>query len=125
VNIRVKITPADSILIVSLFAISVIWFAALLISAERGGVVDIHNARGLYKELSLNENIAVSVPGPLGDSVVQIEDGTVVMLSSPCPNKVCIHTGKIKYSGESIICIPNKVFVLIRAEKADFDAVTY
>jgi hypothetical protein len=125
VNIRVKITPGDIILIVSLFAISIIWFAALLISAERGGVVDIHNARGFYKELSLNENISVSVPGPLGDSVVQIEDGTVVMLSSPCPNKVCIHTGKIKYSGESIICIPNKVFVLIRAEKTDFDAVTY
>ncbi|MBN2298973.1 MAG: NusG domain II-containing protein [Deltaproteobacteria bacterium] len=122
---RVKITAADIILIVSLLAISGVWFVMVFISGEPGAVVEVHNAQGLFKVLRLDNDTRISVPGPLGESILRIEDKEVFMEASPCQGKVCIHTGKIKSAGESIVCIPNRVYMFIRSEKDKVDAVTY
>ena len=122
---KVKITAADIILIVSLLAISGVWFVMVFMRGEPGTFVEVHNAQGLYQVLRLDHDARISVPGPLGESILKIEDKEVFMESSPCPGKVCIHTGKIKSAGESIVCIPNKVYMFIRSEKDEVDSVTY
>ncbi len=122
---KVKITPADSILVVFLLALSAVWFILVFIGGRPGDVVEIHNEQGVYEVLSLDADTRISVAGPLGESVLRIEGGEVFMESSPCPAKVCIHTGKIKSAGESIVCIPNRVYVVIRSETDEVDAVTY
>jgi hypothetical protein len=122
---RVKITLADVILIISALAISGIWFFSMFVRAEPGAIVEIHDSTGLYQVIGLDENATISVPGPLGDSVIKIAGGGVVMLSSPCPDKVCINTGEIRYAGEGIVCIPNKVYAVIQNGKSQPDAITY
>jgi hypothetical protein len=122
---RVKITLADIILIISALVISGIWFFSMFVQAEPGAVVEIHNSTGLYQVIGLDEDATISVPGPLGDSVLRIKGGKVSMVSSPCPTKVCINTGEIRYAGEGIVCIPNKVYAVIRGGKREPDAITY
>lgn len=122
---RVKITLADVILIIAALAVSGIWFFSMFVRAEPGAVVEIHDSAGLYQIIGLDEDATISVPGPLGDSVIKISGGGVVMFSSPCPNKVCISIGEIRYAGESIVCIPNKVYAVIRDGKTQPDAITY
>ncbi|HHO75110.1 MAG TPA: NusG domain II-containing protein [Deltaproteobacteria bacterium] len=122
---RIKITPADIILILSLLAMAVLWFVMVFLNGEPGAFVEVHNEQGPYKVYRLDHDLVISVPGPVGESIVKIQSNEVYMESSPCPNKVCIHTGKIKYAGESIVCIPNKVYIFIRAGKDEVDAVTY
>ena len=122
---RVNITFWDIVLIVCLLAVSGIWLVFILIYAQPGVVAEIHNKEGLFREISLDEDATITVPGPLGNSVVKIEDGSVFMLSSPCPGKVCMNFGKISHAGESIVCVPNQVYIVIRNGKKKADAISY
>ena len=124
---RVKITAADMVLIITLCVLSGMFFISHVFLSDQGCVVRIYNTDGLYMERDLLEDASVAVPGPLGNSVVMIESGDVFMKSSPCPNKICIHAGKIHRADDSIACIPNKVYVIIRDdnEGRDVDSVTY
>jgi hypothetical protein len=55
----------------------------------------------------------VTVPGPLGDTVVQLEHGKVRVISSPCMNQTCVAAGAIQTHGQWIACLPNQVLVSI------------
>ncbi|HRR92028.1 MAG TPA: NusG domain II-containing protein [bacterium] len=48
----------------------------------------------------------------------------VRILSSPCPDKLCVKQGYISESGQVIICLPNRVVIKIEG-RASFDALTY
>lgn len=54
------------------------------------------------------------------------EDG-VSFIYSECPDKVCIHTGKLTRAGDTAACVPNRVLVVLEGAK-DSDApdvITY
>lgn len=54
-----------------------------------------------------------------GTNAIVIEDARVYMIHSECPDHTCERTGKIKYVGQSIICLPNKLSVTIVGESED------
>ena len=54
-----------------------------------------------------------------GTNTIVIEGARVYMTYSECPDHTCERTGKIKYVGESIICLPNKLTVTIVGEADD------
>ena len=60
-----------------------------------------------------------------GTNELVIADGQVWLEEASCPDKLCVHQGKIQYAGQSIICLPNKVSVTIEDEqdKNGVDAV--
>lgn len=60
----------------------------------------------------------------LGTNKVRIEPDGVYMENANCPDKLCVHQGKINKAGESIICLPNKIIVEIVGKKPDVDAVS-
>jgi hypothetical protein len=55
--------------------------------------------------------------------VVERNKGSIRILTAPCPDKVCVHTGKIMRSGEKIICVPNKLVISIGSGKNEYDAI--
>jgi hypothetical protein len=57
----------------------------------------------------------ISVAGPLGDTVVELQNGKARVLSSPCANQLCIASGTIHTRGQWIACLPNQVLVTIEA----------
>jgi hypothetical protein len=75
-------------------------------------IIEVENkAFGSYH---LSENRVIKVNGILGTSTVVIKDGEVYMKESPCPNKVCIHMGKISDVNETIVCIPNRIYITVK-----------
>ncbi len=52
-----------------------------------------------------------------------IKDGRVQMTQASCKNQICVHQGAIDTSGQSIICLPNKVIIEIRGGDG-YDAVS-
>ncbi len=44
----------------------------------------------------------------------EVKNGKIRVVSSDCPDKICKNTGFISKSGESIICMPNKMIVEIK-----------
>ena len=53
-----------------------------------------------------------------------VRDGAIWMESADCPDQLCVHQGAIRYVGESIVCLPNKVVVtVVNGQDGGFDAV--
>jgi hypothetical protein len=67
----------------------------------------------------LDAEVTLRVPGPLGETVVVIEDGAVRVISSPCPEKICVKTGRISKPGQWIACLPNRVFISIQGRRSE------
>jgi len=83
------------------------------------------DAAGTQWIYPLDAQETVSVPGPLGDTIVSIHDGSVQVLSSPCPEKICVKSGRISRPGQWIACLPNRVFISIRGRpKEQPDAIS-
>jgi hypothetical protein len=61
--------------------------------------------------IDAQENL--SIPGPLGDTLVEIRQGKARILSSPCANQNCIAAGLIHARGQWIACLPNGVIVSV------------
>jgi hypothetical protein len=64
----------------------------------------------------------VSVKGPLGDTVVQIQGNHASVVSSPCHNQTCVASGRVNSIGRWVACLPNNVFLMIEGndESADY-----
>lgn len=58
-----------------------------------------------------------------GHNKVVIAGGEVWMDSADCPDKLCVGQGRISRSGQTIICLPNKVMVTIKGGKSEYDGV--
>jgi len=85
--------------------------------------IDAPGGKWIYP---LDQSRIVRVEGPIGDTEIEILDGKVRVLDSPCPNKLCIRMGAISRSGSWIACLPNHIFVKIRSAKGEeVDAHSY
>ena len=66
----------------------------------------------------INQNIQVEIPGPLGQTIVELKDGKARVVFSPCTNQTCVTSGHIHKSGQWAACLPNAVFVRVEATGA-------
>ena len=55
----------------------------------------------------------ISVDGAHGKVMVQIQNRGVKVISSSCPDQICVKAGEIKIPGPMNICAPNRVMVRI------------
>jgi hypothetical protein len=144
------IRKADIILFIVLVAVGLAASAALTFShsdAVRGSKVIIESGGDLYARYPLAEDRTVVVPAPKQISadapaanaddpasaqydyynVVEISGGTVSVTEASCKNQVCVKHGAISRSGESIVCLPNRLVVRIEnsaEEGGGYDSVT-
>jgi len=61
----------------------------------------------------LRKNQLIVVHGLTGNVIVQIKNKEAKILSSNCPDQVCIKSGSISNPGPMIVCAPNKVMMRI------------
>jgi hypothetical protein len=113
---RVRIKALDYVIF--FFALGIIGLISVQTYIGGRGIpeITITGAEGQWI-YPLDSEATVHVRGPLGDTVVAIREGTAEVLSSPCPEKICVKTGKISKPGQWIACLPNKVFVAVRGRR--------
>ncbi|MEW6243736.1 MAG: NusG domain II-containing protein [Bacillota bacterium] len=51
--------------------------------------------------------------GPLGESRLELTEAGARMVSSPCPDKICIEMGIIDRPGQAVVCIPNRIVIRV------------
>jgi hypothetical protein len=84
--------------------------------------------RGQDKEWTfpLDANETVTVNGPLGDTIVKINEGKAWIESSPCSNQTCVGMGYVHRQGQWAFCLPNKVMLIIEGtDDEDIDSITW
>ncbi|MBQ6026404.1 MAG: NusG domain II-containing protein [Lachnospiraceae bacterium] len=63
-------------------------------------------------DLSGKKNIQrIEIPGKVGKCILVISDGKADMESADCPNQICVHHSAISHTGETIVCLPNRVVI--------------
>ena len=114
---------------IALFIALVLLGGALVVPAmffdASGDTVKIAVAGKLFGSYPLDEDRKIEVKKGGNVNLVIIKDGYVKMESASCKNQICVHTGKIKRAGQSIVCLPNRVSVTIEGESDEgFDTVS-
>ena len=66
----------------------------------------------------------VTVKTDFGYNLIELQSGSVRMLESDCPNHDCIQMGSISQAGDMLVCLPNKVMVVLEGGDS-VDAVSY
>jgi len=85
----------------------------------------IHDHQHKRIVAQLDKDQTLHVHGKLGDSVLQIAQGKVRFIQSPCHSKFCIHSGWLTHSGEVMACLPNGVFVELAGGERRFDSINF
>lgn len=104
-------------------------FAVMLIlslTKEEGGSVVVKVQGEVYAMYSLSEDRSETIGEPGGQyNTLEIKDGRVSMTEASCPDKLCVKHRSIHYSGESIVCLPNKTVIEIQGgENNDIDFIS-
>lgn len=112
----------DIVIIVLLLIICGIWIVSGSFSKEENltAVVYVDGEEVYSKEINTQ-----SESKTFNGVTVEFDEQSVKVSSSDCPNQLCVRTGTIYYSGEAIACVPNKVVVILKSEKATADIVAY
>ena len=91
--------------------------------AGEGRTVVVRSMKDETLTLDIDHDRTLEVKGPLGTTLIRIEDGAVQFIRSPCPHGLCISRGSISKPGQWIACLPNGVVARISGE-ADYDGIT-
>ena len=87
--------------------------AAIVIMNRAGGgsrTAVIH-CGDVRHELALNKDGLFRFDGI--DAEFEVNNGKIRLIKASCPDKICEKTGYIGSSGQSIICVPNKITVSV------------
>ncbi len=89
-------------------------------------VIVIRSDGKIVKELPINKNAFFEVKSREGHLFVEVKNGKVRVVDSTCKEKLCEKEGWIGNTGESIICLPNRISITIISKNGEkVDTVTY
>ena len=104
----------DIIVIASLLLLSLLALLFVTLTRKEGAAVEITVGGEVVATYSLFKNGEYELNG--GTNTLVIENGVAYMDYSSCPDHVCERKGKIRYAGQTIVCLPNKLTVTIIGE---------
>lgn len=80
-------------------------------------VVEISIDGTVIETLDLNKDQEYTIESTTGGTNhLIVKDRQVWVSKASCPDKVCIHQGKISRDGELIVCLPNRMIAKISGE---------
>ncbi|MDO8963051.1 MAG: NusG domain II-containing protein [Coriobacteriia bacterium] len=89
------------------------WPLSALASSAQGADTVIVTAPHGSSRLPLDREGRVSIEGLHGPVTLVIENGSVRVADSSCPDGLCVHQGAVATPGGAIVCAPNAVSVRI------------
>lgn len=113
-----RLTPLDRLVVVTLL-LGVGAAFVLVGQRPRGERVVVEQGGRVVFTAPLGADRSVSLPGPLGETVVAIRGGRACIAAASCPNKVCMGMGEAARRGELIVCVPNDLLVRIEGGADD------
>lgn len=117
------LTFYDKLLISILLSISLLFFIFIKCHSKGNMVyITIDGNEVITADIDVNRRL--SIKGAIGITEIEIKDGRVRVIDSPCSNKTCVKTGWIDKPYQTIICIPNHVVIEIANKSKNIDAIT-
>lgn len=125
--------PWDALVYGMVIVIMVVGFANVRIlmgnGRERLAIIEMDGE--IIDTIYLEQNkIAQEIRIDAGDgkyNVILVGYDYIEILESNCPDQVCVGWGRIRYTGQTIVCLPFRIVVRIvgRTEQAPVDDITW
>ena len=109
----------DIIVIASLLVLSISFLLVSTLTRKDGATAVITVGGVTVGEYPLDRNGEYTINN--GTNMLTIGDGVAYMSYSSCPDHICENTGKVRYVGEQIVCLPNRVTVTVTGDAASTD----
>ena len=119
---QLGITRGDIVLAAVLLSLSLLLGLIMSVNQPEPEYVSIRIEGMEIRRLPLKQDCTYSI----GDgNTIQISGGRVRMIYADCPDRICVRSGDISRSGQSIVCAPHRIVVTIIGEGSpDYDAIT-
>ncbi len=114
---RALIKPVDIIIAAAAIVTAII--SVFIFGGKDGEFIEI----SLNGEQVANLPLARDTEYSVGEVTVTVKNGEAYISDSSCKDKICMRS-RLKKSGDSAICLPNRVTVTVSGAP-DADAVTY
>ena len=92
---------------------------------EHASKLKIRQGNKIIGTFDLNQKRELHIHGPLGDTLIVIDQGKVRFKQSPCNNQYCIHQGWLSLAGQVAICLPNQISLQLIGAKKTYDSLNY
>ena len=79
----------------------------------------------IFNVVPLSRDQQIEVPGPLGISIISIQNRKARIASDPSPRQYCVRQGWLQQAGEIALCLPNQVSVELTGSKKKYDSLNY
>ncbi len=112
----------DIILIASILIVAIALFLVVELTKEEGEGVTVKVDGVKIAEYPLTMDGTYPLNG--GTNILVIEGGKAYLTDANCPDKLCVHQGKISMTGETITCLPNKLTVTVYGTEQSVDLVS-
>lgn len=104
----------DGILILALLVAAAVFFLGYRIwNRESPEEVVVYVGEQEYARFSVGEDREFLIETENGTNRLIIKGGEADVTEATCPDKICVHQSPISETGETIVCMPNRVIVTI------------
>ncbi len=112
----------DVLASVCVVVLALVFLLLPLLWQEEGSVLVISTPDGTAEyELHTNRTLALSSAGI--DLVIEIRNGVAHVESSTCSDGICVASGSLSHSGDTVICAPAGVRLFVKGGDGDVDFV--
>ena len=117
------IKKADVILALALIVIGLAmsWFFSF--GQAAGSELVITRGGTVFGTYSLAEDRTIEVKQDSHINKITIKNGHVSMSFSDCPGQDCIQQEAISHTGETIVCLPNRILLEISGNTRQYDTI--
>lgn len=85
----------------------------------------IRSGGKIFRQVPLSRDQRIEVPGPLGVSIINIQQRKARITSDPSPRQYCVRQGWLQQAGEIALCLPNQVSLELVGSKKKYDSLNY
>jgi hypothetical protein len=123
---KYQLTIADKGILVLSIILLILLYKYYWITGQAANYAKILVDNSTPQQIDLQSNRQISVQGHLGESRIEIMDGRIRFIDSPCRGKYCIQAGWLSKNGDFIACLPNHVSLELHdSQETQFDSIVY
>jgi len=118
-------TRTDSLIVLGAILLTG-WLYSMFWSAhENANSALVQVGRAPARTVPLDDDRLLTVAGPRGNSVLEIQQGRIRFRDSACKHKFCVLSGWLSGGGESAACLPNRISIMVTGGMPVYDAINF
>ena len=103
----------DILLILAVLAAAGGFWLFRAATRQEGACAEVTLDGEVLMTLPLSQDTSVLLGEGDHTNTLVIEDGAARVTDASCPDHVCVNRGSIRWNGESIVCLPNRLVVTV------------